>query len=84
MPVNRTEPALEDLVSIKTYIAKDSIFYARRFIERIFDVVEKLTDFRNWAEKSQKLIIRKISGKLFSKITGLFISTKKIISTFWR
>jgi plasmid stabilization system protein ParE len=31
--------------SIRDYIAKDSPFYARRFIERFFDHAEKLNDF---------------------------------------
>ena len=31
--------------AIRDYIAKDSPFYARRFIERVFDHVDKLSDF---------------------------------------
>lgn len=45
MRVNWTEPALEDLEAIKAYIAKDSSFYARQFIERIFDAATKLKTF---------------------------------------
>lgn len=45
MRVNWTEPALEDLEAIQAYIAKDSGFYARQFIERIFDVTTKLEPF---------------------------------------
>lgn len=41
MRVNWTEPALEDLDTIQAYIAKDSSFYARQFIERIFDTATK-------------------------------------------
>lgn len=37
--------ALEDLEAIQVYIAKDSSFYARQFIERIFDVTTKLETF---------------------------------------
>ncbi|MEA1889120.1 MAG: type II toxin-antitoxin system RelE/ParE family toxin [Pseudomonadota bacterium] len=37
-----TEPALADLEGIRDYISKDSSFYATRFIERIFDHVDKL------------------------------------------
>ncbi len=43
--VRWSDPALEDLESIRDYIAKDSPFYARRFIEQIFDHTEKLTAF---------------------------------------
>jgi toxin ParE1/3/4 len=45
MRVNWSEPALEDLESIRAYIAKDSRFYARQFIERIFDAASKLETF---------------------------------------
>lgn len=41
-----TEPALVDLEEIRDYISKDSPFYATRFIERIFNRVEKLADFK--------------------------------------
>lgn len=45
MQVNWTEPALEDLEAIQAYIAKGSNFYARQFIERIFDTAIKLETF---------------------------------------
>lgn len=45
MSVRWSEPALDDLSSIHSYIAKNSPLYARRFIERIFDAAEKLVDF---------------------------------------
>lgn len=44
MPVEWTDPALDDLEVIRDYIAKDSPYYAKRFIERIFDAAEKLQD----------------------------------------
>jgi len=44
MQVRWTEPALDDLSGIQSYIAKDSPFYARQFIERIFDVAQHLAD----------------------------------------
>ena len=45
MKVDWTEPALEDLEAIQAYIAKNSSFYARRIIERIFDTAKKLETF---------------------------------------
>ena len=39
------DPALDDMEGIRDYIAKDSPFYAKQFIEHIFDHVEKLTNF---------------------------------------
>ncbi len=44
MALEWTEPALDDLEVIRNYIGKDSPYYARRFIERIFDATEKLQD----------------------------------------
>lgn len=44
MRLEWTEPALDDLEGIRHFIARDSAFYARRFIERIFATVERLTD----------------------------------------
>jgi addiction module RelE/StbE family toxin len=43
--VRWSDPALDDIEAIRDYIAKDSPFYARRFIERVFEHVEKLNDF---------------------------------------
>jgi len=45
MQIKWTELALDDLESIRVYISKDSQFYARQFIERLFDSTEKLQDF---------------------------------------
>lgn len=45
MKLEWTEPALLDLESIREYIAKDSEYYAARFIARIIDAVETLTEF---------------------------------------
>ena len=35
-------PALQDIRNLKEYISKDSEVYAQRFVEKIFDAVEKL------------------------------------------
>ena len=45
MQIEWTDPALEDLENIRDYIAKDSPYYARNFIERIFDTTLRLEDF---------------------------------------
>lgn len=44
MRLDWTDPALDDLEGIRDYIGKDSPYYARRFIERIFDAVEMLRE----------------------------------------
>ncbi|MBU1599829.1 type II toxin-antitoxin system RelE/ParE family toxin [bacterium] len=45
MKIDWTEPAISDLQAIYDYIAKEAEYYANRFIERIFEAVEKLGDF---------------------------------------
>jgi toxin ParE1/3/4 len=45
MKVQWTVPAVDDLGSIRDYIARDSDFYAARFVEKILDTVELLMDF---------------------------------------
>ena len=51
MRVKWTEPALEDLAGIQAYIAKDSPYYAKQFIERIFEAAEALEDFPELGRK---------------------------------
>jgi toxin ParE1/3/4 len=64
MRVNWTEPALEDLEAIQAYIARDSSFYARQFIERIFDAATKLEPFpeigRRVPEAEERTDIREL------------------------
>jgi len=64
MKVNWTEPALEDLEAIQAYIAKDSNFYARQFIERIFDTVKTLETFpeigRRVPEAEERIDVREL------------------------
>jgi len=45
MKILWTDPAIEDLRNLHSYIAKDSEVYANSFVERIILVVEKLTNF---------------------------------------
>ena len=40
-----TEPALQDLGEIAEYIALDDVSAAKRFVSKVFNVVEKLEDF---------------------------------------
>jgi len=51
MRIEWTEPALDDMAGIQAYIAKDSPYYARQFIERLFDVAEHLADFPTMGRK---------------------------------
>lgn len=45
MKITWTLPAIDDLESIRDYIAKDSELYATSFIEKIISSVEKLVSY---------------------------------------
>lgn len=45
MVIKWSERARADIRDLKTYIAKDSLYYARRFTERIIASVENLVTF---------------------------------------
>jgi addiction module RelE/StbE family toxin len=45
MKINWTDNSLQDLKDIKAYIARDSDFYATRFIEKLIDGVDSLSTF---------------------------------------
>jgi toxin ParE1/3/4 len=44
MQIRWAENAHRDLVDIREYIARDSLYYARQFTERLIAAVERLTD----------------------------------------
>ena len=89
MRVRWTEPALEDMEGIQVYIAKDSTFYARQFIERIFEAAKKLEDFpelgRKVPEADEREDVRELifQGYRIIRATGLFICTKPITLLSW-
>lgn len=60
MRIDWTEPALLDLENIRSYIQKDSEYYAIQFIEKILETVENLKEFpemgRNIPESQSKNI----------------------------
>ncbi len=45
MKIDWTEPAIQDLESIRAYIARDAEYYAIRFIEKIIEAIDGLEDF---------------------------------------
>ena len=45
MKIEWTEPAILDLDGIRNYIARDSEYYASRFVGKIVKAVEKLEEF---------------------------------------
>jgi addiction module RelE/StbE family toxin len=63
MTINWTDNALQDLNEIKAYIARDSDFYATRFIEKLIDGVGSLSSFPEMGRKvpeAQSELIREL------------------------
>ncbi len=50
MKIVWTNPAISDLKSIRDYIARDSEYYAVRFVERIIEVVDVLQKFPEFGQ----------------------------------
>ncbi|MCK4223662.1 MAG: type II toxin-antitoxin system RelE/ParE family toxin [candidate division Zixibacteria bacterium] len=45
MKIDWTEPAIQDLESIRAYISKDAEYYAIRFVEKIIEAIDGLENF---------------------------------------
>lgn len=63
MRVDWSDPALGDLDDIVRHISKDSPYYAREFIERVFDRTDKLKDFPlvgRWVPEADDKTIREV------------------------
>jgi toxin ParE1/3/4 len=46
-----TDPAIADLAAIRDYIARDSEHYAKQFVSRIIEAMEKLLSFPEMGRK---------------------------------
>ena len=66
MNISWTEPAVRDLESIKDYIARDSKYYAKKFIERIFSIVENLMILPNRGRKVPEIDNENIKEIIFN------------------
>lgn len=76
MQIKWTELALDDLESIRVYISKDSQFYARQFIERLFDSTEKLQGFPQLGRRVPEMEERNDIRELIFQGYVLFIRGK--------
>ena len=75
MKILWTDPAIEDLRNLHSYIAKDSEVYASSFVERIILAVEKLMEFsRGRAEWCQRLMRRRFENFCITTIASSIVS----------
>lgn len=66
MKIDWTDPAVEDLERLHEYIARDSGYYARRFIAKILAVVDTLEDFPRKGRRVQEAHDEKIRELIFN------------------
>jgi plasmid stabilization system protein ParE len=76
-----SDPAVEDLEAIHTYIGRDSGAYARQFVGRILQAVEVLKQFpkrgRNVPEASDQSAVREL---LFQSYRILYrVETERVV-----
>jgi len=82
--VNWTQKSLKDLKAINDYISLDSIFYASRFVSKLIERVDQLTEFpqsgRIVPEKANPQIRELIEGnyRIFYKISERKITILRI------
>ncbi|MDD5268928.1 MAG: type II toxin-antitoxin system RelE/ParE family toxin [Methylococcales bacterium] len=74
------QPALEDLTGIQAYNAKDSLYYAKQFMERIFSAAEALEDFtepgRKVPEAEATETIRKLT---FQSYRNMYLNQNNLV-----
>ncbi len=61
-PIRWTKKSLKDLKAINDYIARDSTFYAERFINKLIQRVDQLESGRIVPEKNSSNIRELIEG----------------------
>jgi toxin ParE1/3/4 len=81
MKIEWTEPAVDDLAGIRDYIARDSEFYAGKFVGRIIEAVEKLPEMgRRVPEAEEQEGIREILFQNYRIIYRLRSEKVQILS----
>lgn len=85
MKILWTDPAIEDLRNLHSYIAKDAEVYASSFVERIILAVEKLTTFPRLGRvvpEAEKETIRELlyhNYRIIYRINGELIEIITVI-----
>jgi toxin ParE1/3/4 len=75
MKILWTDPAVEDLRNLHSYIAKDSEVYAGSFVERIILAVEKLTNFPRLGRVVPEAKTRRSGNSSITTIDSFIAST---------
>ena len=66
-----TDEALRDIDNIATFIGRDSEFYARQFVQKIFSATAKLSRFPEIGKPLREFPLSGYKEILFKKSTGL-------------
>ena len=87
MKINWTDNAIQDLKEIKAYIARDSDYYATRFIEKLINGVDPLSTFPEMGRKvpeAQSELIRELiyrPYRIIYKINENYIDVITIVNS---
>lgn len=80
MKIEWTEPAIKDLTNIRDFIARDSDYYASRFVEKIIEAVEKLEIFPKIGRKVIEAEKENILELLFHNYRIIYsVESKRIL-----
>lgn len=80
MKIEWTETALSDLKSIRDYIARDSDYYAARFVERIIEAIEGLVDFPKMGRRLPEATEENILEILFQSYRIIYrVEEKRVL-----
>ena len=75
MKILWTDPSIEDLRNLHSYIAKDSEVYASSFVERMILAVEKLTNFPRLGRVVPEAKTRRSGNSSITTIDSFIAST---------
>jgi toxin ParE1/3/4 len=75
MKIVWTEPAVADLTAIRDYIARDSQHYARQFIARIIEAVERLESLPRLGRQVPEATDRDVREILFQAYRIIYRTT---------
>jgi len=80
MKIEWTEPAILDLDGIRNYIARDSEYYASRFVGKIVEAVEKLEEFPEIGRRVPEAEEENIRELLFRNYRIIYrVETERIL-----
>jgi toxin ParE1/3/4 len=79
MKIIWTKPAVQDIESIKAYIARDSEYYALRFVDKIIKSIDGLKEFPHRGRSVQEVDDKNVKELLFQNYRIIYRTELKQI-----